>query len=165
MGHGPNTAGQLSHNANHQLYMNATQGRKNCLLPGTQPYFGRDWVQTTNVPMPGAHGGGCGWAEKVDEESALRAFQNRDTQGGCNDLRSLQIPLAWSMTPLIHQWQQDDDFSRVREHTRMMIADTCRPLPTDKIGYYDTRNCRQRIDDCRPQYPQQTVWQYRMAYP
>ncbi len=158
------TSSSLGHQDNHQLYMNATRQRRDCILPNELPYQGWDWRQTTTVPQP-YEGGGSGWAKLIDLESNLRTFENRRTGDDCNDLRSLQVPLAWSMDYLPHQIQQDDDFARHREFSRMMIADTCRPLPQDNIGYYDSRNCRSHITDCKSGYPVDAVYQHRLVYP
>lgn len=149
---------------NYQLYLNATQNRQNYHAPDLFLYSGRDVVPTTTVPMPGDNGGSAGWAQQVDIESNLRNFQNRDTSGGCNDLRSLYLPLSWTMDYLPSGWQQDDDFARHMIFTRQLIADTCRPLPYDKSSYYNTRNCVD-TNDCNPRLSQKAVYQHRLAYP
>ncbi len=149
---------------NYQFYLNATQNRQNWHAPDLFLYSGRDVVPTTTVPMPGQNGGSCGWAQQVDIESNLRNFQNRNSRGGCNDLRSLYLPLSWTMNYLPSGWQQDDDFARHHIFTRQLLADTCRPLPYDKSNYYNTRNCAS-ANDCDPRLSQNAVYQHRLSYP
>ena len=118
------------------------QSRMNCQLPDRLPFNGRDQIQTVvGRPMMGECGGNCGIAQFVEAESALRANNSfiRDTFGQCDDLRSLEIPYAWSMNYLPHGGvQQPDDLGRLRDHTRINLANVSRPIPQDESQYYNS---------------------------
>jgi hypothetical protein len=149
--------------ANFQLYMNAIQNRQNWKAPDMFLFSGRDPAPTTYVPMPGEAGGSCGWAQQVDIESNLLNFENRRTDGGCDDLRSLELPLSWTMEYLPYGFQQPDLFDRHHIFTRLEIADTCRPEPNDQSGFYETRNCVNYPSCSRVNT--EAVFQQRLSYP
>lgn len=118
--------------------------RKQCRHPDIGPFFERQFVPTTNVPMPGAGGGGRGWAEVVDLESNMRRFENRSTHlADCSDVRNQKLPLSWTMDYLPHGWQQDDDYARHMEFSRLDVADIPRPRPESEEtpNMYDPRRC------------------------
>ena len=69
------------------------------------PFSGYEPVPNTFVPpVP------SGWGDQVDKESALRKFENRNTQGLDGGGRSTNIT---RFTPQLIQFQQDDDMARV----------------------------------------------------
>lgn len=133
---------------NEEFVLGKTTGarmtRTQCRHPDIGPFFERQFVPTTTVPMPGQYGGGRGWAEVVDLESNLRRFENRSTHlADCNDIRNQKLPLSWTMDYLPHRWQQDDDYARHMEFSRLQVADIPRPRPhsEETPNMYDPRRC------------------------
>ncbi len=123
-------------------------GTRDCITqrPDMLPFQNRDFQQTTSVPVPLNYS----WYQQVGLEDDLRRFVNRDVTGACDSTRSFSVPLSWSMTPLVHGWQQPDDFARYQCSSRMQVKDICRPAFCDSLEgrNYETRPCPNSYFDC-----------------
>jgi hypothetical protein len=86
------------------------------------PYLNRDWAQTTTRPMP-LNGS---WADQVDLETEMRKFPLRPRGSETTSTRGMVVPLSWTMTPLIYNWQRPDNFAWHVEQGRMEVKN-CRP--------------------------------------
>lgn len=112
------------------------QSRRNERLPGIGPFWDRDWIPTTTIPQS-FEGGGSGIAKQIDLESSMRNGTLRSNTGACDDVRNLEIPLAWQFNYMPHGYQQPTDLGfEGLQFTRQMVADTARPLPQDDPSYY-----------------------------
>jgi hypothetical protein len=89
----------------------------------------------------------------VSVENELRNFQNREMGGAINSTKGFTIPLSWSMSPLVHEWQQADNFAWDQGHSRQDVKDVCRPVMCDSLEgrNYETRACPNAYFDCNPQ--------------
>jgi hypothetical protein len=79
------------------------------------PYLNRDFAQTNTRPMP-LNGS---WADQVNLETEMRKFPLRGRGGEMTSTRNFVVPLSWSMTPLIYNWQRPDNLAWHQEHSRM----------------------------------------------
>jgi hypothetical protein len=125
------------------------QTRTNCVMPVLGDYWNRESIATTYIPTSkdsNGCGSQCGIAERIDQESLLRANGSflPLLKGQCDDLRSLDIG-CWNMRPLVHEWQQDTDANGIdfKEFTRVNMANIKRDIPSDdSIAYRQNFRCR-----------------------
>lgn len=114
--------------------------------PDQIPFLGRDFAQTTSRPLPM----GGSWGTQVEVENELLNFQNREMGGAINSTKGFTIPLSWSLSPLVHEWQQPDNYAWHQEHSRQDVKDVCRPVACDSLEgrNTETRACPNAYFDC-----------------
>lgn len=139
----------VPHHWYNELVVTGLQTRGHLQTPHDNPQFNyfRGVVPTSTVPMHGTTGGSCDIGKHVELENELQ----RDSVylrplAGANPLRDMEVPLSLRMNYLPHGgWQIPEDISRLKDHTRINIANVARTRPQDKSEYYDQYH-RQRVN-------------------